>query len=60
MTIDNMGAEMDSKLEPLGPDAGTPIQPPPDGTPLPPWEEISNGRYMPRRVRGSYLGRELG
>ena len=25
-----------------------------------PWEEIDNGRYMPRRVRGSYQGRALG
>ncbi len=28
-------------------------------TPLP-WEEIEAGRYMPRRIRGSYLGRVLG
>jgi len=28
---------------------------------LPPaWEEIENGRYMPRRIRGSFPGRELG
>jgi hypothetical protein len=26
----------------------------------PPWQEIENGRFMPRRIRGSYLGRELG
>ena len=25
-----------------------------------PWEMIENGRYMPRRIRGSHLGRELG
>ena len=25
-----------------------------------PWEEISAGRYMPRRIRGSCIGRELG
>jgi hypothetical protein len=25
-----------------------------------PWELIENGRYMPRRIRGSYRGRELG
>jgi hypothetical protein len=26
----------------------------------PPWEQIENGRYMPRRIRGSCRGRELG
>ena len=25
-----------------------------------PWELIDNGRYMPRRIRGSFRGRELG
>jgi hypothetical protein len=25
-----------------------------------PWEQIENGRYMPRRIRGSCRGRELG
>jgi hypothetical protein len=24
------------------------------------WEQIDNGRYMPRRIRGSFRGRELG
>jgi hypothetical protein len=24
------------------------------------WEMIENGRYMPRRIRGSFPGRELG
>ncbi len=24
------------------------------------WEEIANGRYMPRRIRGSCRGRVLG
>jgi hypothetical protein len=24
------------------------------------WEEIEEGRYMPRRTRGSFPGRELG
>jgi hypothetical protein len=28
--------------------------------PCPPWEQIENGRYMPRRIRGSCRGRELG
>jgi len=25
-----------------------------------PWEEVEEGRFMPRRVRGSYQGRALG
>ena len=25
-----------------------------------PWQQVSPGRYMPRRIRGSCLGRELG
>jgi hypothetical protein len=25
-----------------------------------PWEQIDTGRYMPRRIRGSCRGRELG
>jgi hypothetical protein len=24
------------------------------------WEEIASGRYMPRRIRGSFRGGELG
>jgi hypothetical protein len=27
---------------------------------LPAWEEIESGRYRPRRIRGSFRGRELG
>jgi hypothetical protein len=27
---------------------------------LPAWEEIEAGRYRPRRIRGSFPGRELG
>jgi hypothetical protein len=30
-----------------------------DASPLP-WEQIEAGRFMPRRIRGSLLGRELG
>ena len=26
----------------------------------PAWEEIDTGRFMPRRIRGSYKGRALG
>jgi hypothetical protein len=26
----------------------------------PAWEEVATGRYMPRRIRGSYKGRALG
>ncbi len=26
----------------------------------PAWEQIENGRYRPRRIRGSCIGRELG
>lgn len=27
---------------------------------LPAWEQVDIGRFRPRRIRGSYLGRELG
>jgi hypothetical protein len=27
---------------------------------VPAWEEIDNGRYMPRRIKGSCKGRALG
>ena len=27
---------------------------------VPAWEQIETGRYMPRRIRGSCRGRELG
>ncbi len=30
------------------------------GEQLSAWKEIENGRYQPRRIRGSCLGRELG
>ena len=39
------------------------LTPLPQGTSvekLPAWEMIENGRYRPRRIRGSLLGRELG
>jgi hypothetical protein len=31
-----------------------------DQSVLAPWTEIEDGRFMPRRVRGSFLGRALG
>jgi hypothetical protein len=45
-----------------GKDDGTSFSQPSAVTaPEPPaWEQIESGRYMPRRVRGSYRGRELG
>jgi hypothetical protein len=30
------------------------------GINAPAWEEVEAGRYMPRRIRGSFPGRELG
>lgn len=36
--------------DPAPPDAGEPLA----------WEEIEAGRYMPRRIRGSFRGRVLG
>ncbi|MBM4004415.1 MAG: hypothetical protein FJ295_14230 [Planctomycetes bacterium] len=32
----------------------------PANSEIPAWEEVSAGRFMPRRVRGSFLGRTLG
>ena len=31
-----------------------------DQSGLEPWTEIEDGRFMPRRVRGSFQGRALG
>lgn len=31
-----------------------------DAPGLPAWTEVEEGRYMPRRVRGSFQGRALG
>jgi len=49
----------------LGPDSheGTeapPVVPPAEVEATLPWEQVANGRYMPRRIRGSCVGRELG
>jgi hypothetical protein len=32
----------------------------PEGEDPKAWEMVSQGRYMPRRIRGSFRGRELG
>lgn len=50
-------------LDPRGPDAGEAgvgeyeIRADEDARP---WEMVGAGRYMPRRIRGSLRGRELG
>jgi hypothetical protein len=36
------------------------IEPDPAAENVPAWEMIAAGRYMPRRTRGSFPGRELG
>jgi hypothetical protein len=36
----------------------TPLEP--EGAEFAAWEEVDAGRYMPRRIRGSFRGRELG
>jgi hypothetical protein len=42
--------------------SGVPLPPAGDSIAeqIAPWEQIAQGRYMPRRIRGSCLGRELG
>jgi hypothetical protein len=37
-----------------------PIQSPEDASSPPAWSEIEPGRFMPRRIRGSYRGGKLG
>ena len=45
-----------------GPDGTSDLQPDDTGAldDVPAWEEIAAGRYMPRRIRGSFRGRVLG
>ncbi|HMF14413.1 MAG TPA: hypothetical protein VKE94_18985 [Gemmataceae bacterium] len=47
-------------LVPLEETATPPIAPGADPETPMPWEKIAAGRYMPRRIRGSCVGRELG
>ncbi len=37
-----------------------PFPAPPDPDRGPAWELVETGRYRPRRIRGSFPGRELG
>jgi hypothetical protein len=46
-----VGLDPDSTLDPGAMETGAPV---------PAWEQIEAGRFMPRRIRGSYRGRELG
>lgn len=49
----------EQKPELSGPDAAQFSDEVPTGE-IAPWTEIDPGRFMPRRVRGSYQGRALG
>lgn len=42
------------------PQSLAPDQLPPDADNVAAWEEIEPGRFMPRRVRGSFRGGKLG
>lgn len=53
-----MANERDSK-EVAGADAAHFVDEPATSE-LRAWEEIDTGRFMPRRIRGSYKGRALG
>jgi hypothetical protein len=51
----------ESAKEPMVP--GAPPAPPgtdPAASRVPAWELVESGRYRPRRIRGSFPGRELG
>jgi hypothetical protein len=37
-----------------------PLQSPTEADDMPAWLEIEPGRFMPRRIRGSYRGGKLG
>ncbi|MFM7162557.1 MAG: hypothetical protein ACKO3P_19540 [Planctomycetaceae bacterium] len=42
------------------PGSGTPQPPIPQHQPAEAWQRVGDNRYMPRRIKGSMLGRELG
>jgi hypothetical protein len=54
--------KIEKRPMPNGIDAGppTPGEGEGEGEQVQPWELIDTGRYRPRRIRGSYRGRELG
>ncbi len=41
-------------------DVAPPLPGEAEAAPAPAWEQLENGRYRPRRIRGSLRGRELG
>jgi len=53
-----------AEAQPLGDDKGLERGPhftgASDTEQAPAWEQVDVGRYMPRRIRGSYKGRALG
>lgn len=50
-----------SELEPIPDAQERAADATPEGSePVRPWEEIEPGRFMPRRVRGSFPGGKLG
>ncbi len=53
---------MDTSKSPDAAEVGSYAPPAGEAAPEAPpaWEQVSSGRYMPRRVRGSCVGRELG
>jgi hypothetical protein len=55
--MNSMGPDFEPAASPCR-SADAASAPPPND--LAAWELIDAGRYMPRRIRGSHLGRELG
>lgn len=51
--LESAGSSLDSL-------AGSSASDPMSVAKLPAWEQVDVGRFRPRRIRGSYLGRELG